>query len=159
MPDPTDLEARVQLLEAIEAIRRLKIAYARVADDGYPGDRMAVFFTEDAVWDGGEAFGVHHGRAAIKELFDGVSSQISFALHYMIGHTIDVNLAAGTATGHWYLWAPMIINNKATLGAITYDDQYRKVGNDWLASRMTLNTHFVTPYEDGWVKTPMFSDE
>ena len=149
------LEERVEQLEAIEAIRRLKIAYARVADEGYNGDRISAMFTEDGVWDGGEAFGVHNGKAEIKELFDGIPEQISFALHYMVGHTIDIDASGQSATGHWYLWAPMTINNQATLGAITYDDQYRKVDGTWYASRMQVNVHFITPYEDGWVKMPM----
>jgi Asp-tRNA(Asn)/Glu-tRNA(Gln) amidotransferase A subunit family amidase len=41
------------------------------------------------------------------------------------------------------------------LNAITYDDQYRKINGAWYASRMQVNVHFITPYEDGWVKTPM----
>ena len=79
------LEERVQRLEDIEDIRRLKIRYAQFCDAQYDPDGIASCFTDDAVWDGGSAFGVHQGKQAIRTFFAGVSKQITFALHYMIG--------------------------------------------------------------------------
>ena len=85
------LEERVQRLEDIEDIRKLKIRYAGLCDAHYDDpDGLAALFTDDAVWDGGSDFGVHHGKQAIRAFFAGVSKQISFALHYMIGHAIDI---------------------------------------------------------------------
>ena len=152
------LEDRVQLLEDIEAIRRLKIRYARLCDTGYDGGKLAALFTEDAVWDGGKEFGVQNGRGAIKAMFDDMSNDLTFALHYMIGHTIDVDPSGTSAKAHWYLWEPMTYQGRAILNAITYDDEHRKVDGEWLFSRMALTFHFLTPYEDGWVKTRMVTD-
>ncbi len=148
-------EERVQLLEDIEDIRRLKIDYAGVCDTGYDGDKLAAMFTEDAIWDGGDTFGVHRGRAAIRDLFNEISSDITFALHYMIGHTIDVDSSGTKATGKWYLWEPMTYKGQAVLGAITYDDEYEKVDGRWYFSRMNVQIHFLTPYDKGWVKQRM----
>ena len=102
------LDARVARLEAVEEIRVLKARYADVCDTGYDPDRMLPFFTQDAVWDGGERFGRYEGIDAIYGFFRDVSSQITWALHYMIAPVIEVS-DDGTATGSWYLWQPCTV--------------------------------------------------
>lgn len=145
------LEERVQRLEDIEAIRRLKIRYAQYCDANYDADGIAALFTEDGVWDGGD-FGVYNGREAIRAFFAGISKQITFALHYMIGHQIDIDPSGNEATGSWYLLEPATLNGRAVWIAATYNDRYRKVDGRWLYSHLKLNVAFVTPYESGWVK-------
>jgi Fe-S-cluster-containing dehydrogenase component len=48
-----ELEKRLQALEEIEAIKRLKARYCAMCDAGYDSNGLAGLFTEDAVWDGG----------------------------------------------------------------------------------------------------------
>lgn len=93
------LEERIQRLEDIKEIQALKIAYARAADDRYNADRLAALFTEDAVWDGGEKFGMHRGRQAIHDFFAPISEAFTFALHYYMGPTIDIAPSGVAATG------------------------------------------------------------
>ena len=62
------LALRIGKLEAEGDIRRLKTAYAELCDAGYPGEKLGALFTEDAVWDGGEHFGVYTGRAEIEDV-------------------------------------------------------------------------------------------
>ena len=64
------LEERVQVLEEIEAIRRLKLRYARHCDDNYNADKLAPLFTEDAVWDN-VPMSPAKGKAAIREMTNG----------------------------------------------------------------------------------------
>ena len=146
------LEERIQRLEDIKEIQALKIAYARAADDRYNADRLAALFTEDAVWDGGEKFGMHRGRQAIHDFFAPISETFTFALHYYMGPTIDIAPSGVAATGHWYMWFPATISERAIFGAATYDEQYRKVDGRWYFSHLKLTLHFFTPYESGWVK-------
>lgn len=145
------LEERVQQLEDIEAIRRLKMRYAQLCDANYNPDGLAALFTEDAVWEGGQ-FGTHNGREAVRAFFAGVSQQISFALHYILGHQIDIAPSGTEATGSWYILEPATINNRAVWIAATYNDRYRKVDGRWLFSRVQANIAFLTPFESGWVK-------
>lgn len=147
------LEERVQRLEEIEAIRRLKIRYAELCDNNYDPDGLSSLFTDDAVWDGGEEFGVHRGKDAIKEFFAGVSSQITFALHYMVGHQVDIE-SDTEASGSWYLFEPATMNDQAAWIAATYRDRYRKVNGKWLFSNVKINLAFVTPFDKGWAKQP-----
>ena len=57
-------EDQLQRLVDIEAIRALKVRYARYADAGYDADGLASLFTEDGVWDSGALFGRCVGRDA-----------------------------------------------------------------------------------------------
>ena len=88
-------------LEDIEAIKQLKARYADACDRNYDVDTLASLFAEDAIWDGG-LFGVHNGREEIRAFFQGVSSDITFAMHYMMNPIIDVD--GDEATGEWYLF-------------------------------------------------------
>ena len=61
------LEERIQRLEDIGAIRRLKHRYMAYADAGYDADGIMTLMTPDAVWDGGEAFGAAGGRRGLRQ--------------------------------------------------------------------------------------------
>jgi hypothetical protein len=152
----TSLETRLKELEDIESIRSLKRQYAQHCDNNYNPTKIAQLFTEDGVWDGG-AFGVHQGRAAIHEFFANITQQISFSLHYIANHQVDVDPSGLAATGHCYLWGTHTIGGRATFVGITFDERYRKVDGRWLFTLMKLNIHYMTPYEAGWVEQPMFS--
>ena len=151
------LEERVQRLEDIEDIRRLKIRYAQFCDTQYDPDGIASCFTDDAVWDGGSEFGVHQGKQAIHAFFAGASKQITFALHYMIGHAIDIAPSGNEASGTWYLFVPATMNGRAVWMAATYNDRFRKVDGQWLFSQVKVNMAFITPYETGWVQERVVS--
>ncbi|MCY3886669.1 MAG: nuclear transport factor 2 family protein [Chloroflexi bacterium] len=144
------LEERVKLLEDLEAIRRLKIAYARAVDERVPGAQYAALFTEDAELDGG-LVGEAKGRAQITEFFEEAKKKLPFFLHYMMGQTIDVD--GDDATGHWYLWEPATAESGEPIWiAITYNDRYKRVDGEWKIDYSKLNFHFATPYDKGWVQ-------
>ena len=75
-------EHRIQVLEDIEAIKKLKTRYCAYCDDNYDADGLASLFTPDAIWDGGEVLGRCEGREAIRTLFQGSSQRLSFAIHH-----------------------------------------------------------------------------
>ena len=75
MTSKLSLEERIQILEDIEAIRRLKSLYSLYWDAGFKSDddpaqnaaKLADLFTEDAVWaDVADSYRVE-GRTAIRE--------------------------------------------------------------------------------------------
>jgi hypothetical protein len=156
------LEERVAALEAVEAIRRLKARYAHAADEKYTHaherkpdaerDRFARIqaecFTEDAVWDGGDAFGQSVGREAIFERLRG--GPWKMAMHYFL--TPHITVAGDRGEGRWYLWQTATMVEKDTpvfVSAIT-DDEYRRVDGEWLISRMRLTMKFITPFDRPW---------
>ena len=60
------LEARVDRLESIEAIKKLKHVYMMHCDLGYPPDKLGPLFVDEGVWTSA-AFGHHDGRKAIED--------------------------------------------------------------------------------------------
>jgi ketosteroid isomerase-like protein len=155
--DLTDLERRIRALEDIEAIKQLKYRYADACDRGYDADTLADLFTEDAIWDGG-VFGRYDGQEAIRNYFRGVSSDIVFAMHYMMNPIIEVD--GDQARGAWYLFQTSTFaeGNTPILGAAKYAERYQRVHGTWKFRHLQLISIFWTPYEEGWVKRPFIQD-
>jgi hypothetical protein len=157
-----ELRNRVARLEATEDIRRLKARYAAVCDSGYLPDRMAPLFTEDAVWDGGERFGRYEGIDEIRGFFAGVSSEITWALHYMVAPSIEVADDLVNATGSWYLWQPCTVvtddGERAVWLTGTYADRYRNEGGEWRFAEVVLECQTISPIEEGWVVRPFWNE-
>ena len=96
------IEERLTQLEAVEAIKRLKIRYAELNDEGFDPDGLVGLFTIDGVWDAGE-FGRLVGRDAMREYWVETGRITSFAHHYITNHVVDVDPSGVTATGRCYL--------------------------------------------------------
>lgn len=157
-----EVEARIARLEAVEAIRALKGRYADVCDTGYDPVRMRPFFTEDAVWDGGPRFGRYEGVDAVCEFFAGISSTITWALHYMVAPLIDVADDGRTATGSWYLLEPCTIATSKGPRAMVitgrYADRYRLEPDGWKFSEVVLDCQTLSPLDEGWARMPFWSE-
>lgn len=147
-----NVEARLARLEAVHEIRALKIRYARACDAGYDSSLIGPCFTEDAVWDGGEAFGVYVGNKAICEFFDGCPENIAWAMHFALCDDIEVAGDGLTATGRWYLWQPMTLGDRAVFLVASYLDEYVKGEAGWQISHLALDVQALTPLDQGWVK-------
>ncbi len=155
------LTARVQALEAVDAIRRLKAHYAELVDSRYAkgaprsaaelapiSAAIAALFTEGAVWDGG-ALGVCTGRDAIRERM--AAPTLHFSRHYFVN--ADIRVDGDRARGRWELLAPCTSReNQPMWMAGAEEDEYERVGGIWLHARMQLRVHFFAPHERGWAK-------
>src|SRR5262249_38516094 len=84
-----DLAQRIQVLEDIDAIKKLKARYTGFCDNGYDPDGIASLFTEDAVWDGG-VFGGCEGREGIRKVFCEWSKLLPFALQYVFDPIMEI---------------------------------------------------------------------
>ena len=144
-----ELERRLQVLEDVEAIRKLKARYSQVLD-GFSKENVETLFTEDGVWDLDQR-GRFVGRQAIKEFSKKLPEALPFCVHYFVQPTIVVE--GQRAKGRWYMLVPA---TKGDGGAIwsagLEDDEYEKVNGEWLISKLKLTSIFRTPYEEGWHK-------
>lgn len=149
-----ELIRRVANLEAVHAIRRLKLDYANLCDAGYPPVELSEMFTEDAVWRGGPKFGDHHGRRAIHDFFAGVSEDLIYAMHFMIGDSIEVSADLKSATGSWQLLQPVTMQLDGSPQALWfvahYKDEYRLVDDRWFFSNVTLTWNMQARHATGW---------
>ena len=146
-----DLEKRIQALEDLEAIKRLKARYCAYCDDGYDANGIASLFTEDATWDGGMR-GRAEGRDEIRQFFLRATQRLSFAIHMVMNPLIQVD--GDRATGTWYLFQPCTFadGEQAVWGSARYDEQYIRVDGDWKFSHLKLTSFFWTPFDQGWVR-------
>jgi ketosteroid isomerase-like protein len=147
-----ELARRIQVLEDIEALKKLKARYCAYCDNHYDADGLAALFTEDAVWDGGERLGRSEGREAIRAFFQGAPTRLPFAIHHVTNPFIDVH--GDTATGRWYLFQPCTRaeGNRAVWLAARYEEDYVRQGGEWKFRQMRIFPAFYTPYDQGWVK-------
>jgi hypothetical protein len=157
-----DLEGRIQVLEDIEAIRKLKALYCylvdtAVANDSSKWDELLEHFTDDA-WADFELLGRYEGIENVNKLFkEVVASLLSYSAHMVSNPIIEVN--GNKARGRWYVHVPLTGKAGNMPGWLQgrYDEEYVKVNGEWKWKSMTTTFDFITPYEEGWVKTRMAS--
>ena len=138
------LQARIERLEAVEAIHTLRHTYARLADEK-DAQGIASLFTPDGVWDGGDEFGYHEGRDEIRDFLAGIWRNAAWgglAMHFTTNGLIEVAESGLEASGRWYVWEPATRNGGLTLLAGVYTDRYAKTAAGWLFSRATLRFEF-----------------
>ena len=109
-------------------------------------------FTEDAVWDGGDRFGVYEGSDAIHRFFADVSSRITFAFHYMIAPVVEVADDVESATASWYLLEPATLDGQAAWLMGNYRDTYRREDGRWKFARVEIRFQTISPHDEGWAR-------
>jgi hypothetical protein len=153
-----DLRRRITLLEDVEAIKHLKARYALLCDTGYDPDALTSLFTDDGVWDGGDIWGRYEGTEALWTFFEGASTMLPFAMHFMVNPIIDVN--GDEATGHWHLLqaCTYAATGDAVWGGGRYFETYAKLQGHWKFRYVRLDSSFWTPFTDGWVQRPFVQE-
>lgn len=150
------VEERLQVLEDIEAIKKLKARYT-LAVDARDAEGVVSLFTADGVWEGG-TFGRYEGANEVRSFFRSVPERLSFFVHYVSNPLIEIE--GDRATGSWYLLEPCTFaeGDRAVWGSARYEERYRRVDGQWKFEEMKLVSVFWTPYEAGWVKKRFIQD-
>jgi hypothetical protein len=156
------LEARLEAAEAVHAIQNLKARYASLVDARYErgrplegeqlaavARRIAELFSEDGVWDGGKALGVARGRQEIAARMR--EPTLLFSWHYFLKPEIRVD--GDRATARWDILSPCTTKDGRPHWMCGFeDDEYARIGGEWLHTRMRLTPVFLSPHETGWTK-------
>ena len=157
------LRARVERSEAALAIQNLKARYAQLVDERYVrgsvasseivsarAEAIAALFTEDGVWDGGPALGISRGRAEIAARMRAPTLQFSW--HFFLKSQIEVH-GSDRATARWDILSPCTTQDGKPHWMVGFqDDEYARIGGEWLHARMKLTAVFMAPHETGWQK-------
>ena len=155
-----DLETRVRILEEREKIEKLHSRYAYCCDER-DWEGVLDCFTEDAVADYGP-FGKYEGKKGITKFFKEIQATASsFTIHEMHNPIIEIN--GDEAKGRWYVGcASTIIKpgspDRAVWIAGRYDNEFVKENGEWKYKSIFLKVYYVTPYDEGWVKTKMWKE-
>lgn len=154
----SEVKVRLARLEAIDAIKRLIVDYARGADHGNDPEMLRPLFVDDAIWEA-KGFGRYEGRDNVIAFLESVAGdRVWWSLHFMISPKIDLAPDGNSATLIWYLWEPATIRDEETKEAepywITgvYDGEVLRTGRGWLFKRITSGMNAISPAKDGWVK-------
>jgi len=143
MGSQEELEARMRLLEDIEAIKRLKAQYWRSQDQKRP-DELAECFCKDALMDF-DTEGVFRGvETIISSYKDSLLQKHLLTTHH--GHSPEINITSDTtATGKWALRFERIntLKNTVTQAAGFYEDEYAKEDGHWRIRVSRFSTLFT----------------
>jgi hypothetical protein len=74
------------------------------------------------------------GRTALREVIAPRLREFYRSIHQIVGHRIELG-DADHATGSVYCRAEHEVGSRWVVMAIRYDDEYRKVGGQWLFTR------------------------
>lgn len=152
MNDPA-LLARLQRLEDMEAVDRLKTMYCFHCDDGFDPDAIAALFCEDGVWDGGTLRGSQVGRVAIRAYFAQNKSRIPFSAHLLSNKLIDVD--GDRARGRWRMLMPYNNAENPPHGArwqvSAYDDDFVRLDRRWYFKTLRLKLARLDAQKGEWV--------
>jgi ketosteroid isomerase-like protein len=159
----SDLEARVRKLEAkvqelsdLEAIRDLRYRYHELINEGNYTEILDLF-TDDAEIDFAH-LGRGKGRAALAKFFGSVNISpassgkglYSFVKQFI--HNMAVHVHGDTADGFSYLEAKPIHKGESYLVAARYDDEYVRQNGTWKFKKMALTPYFMVPLREGWAQ-------
>jgi len=148
------LEQRLDRLESLEAIRRLKHSYCQFCDDNYNADRLQTLFWDDAVWDAGPQFGQFIGPEAIAGFFANVSASIVWARHFVFNELIDLDASGNSAKGQFQILEPCTFQTdngeQAAWLMGSYIESYQRREGLWKFQSLKADIAFISPYEKGW---------
>ncbi len=157
------VEERVQTLEDMESIKKLKASYCYWVDAGIAGDasqmdELIAHFTDDEPWADFGPFGVHKGKEAVAAFFrEVVAGTLSYSAHMVSNPIIEVDGSKGK--GRWYVDVPCTLRGaeRPLWLQAKYGEEYVKEGGEWKWKSITARFDFITPFDEGWVRAPMIS--
>ena len=112
-------------------------------------------FTDDA-WIDFSELGIHRGKDAVGKFYKEVVAQdLSYSAHMVSNPIIEVD--GDKAEGKWYVFVPCTFRATDTPVWLQgkYEEEYVKVEGEWKWRSMTTRFDFISPFEEGWVKTRM----
>jgi hypothetical protein len=157
------LEARLQRLEDIEAIKQLMWIYTYSLDYGEL-DKVLDCFADDAIievgmrGEAGEAQvaleGRYEGKETIRNFYSLVlSPKDRFVVAHLVLNPV-VTVDGDHAKGIFYLLEPSAIK-RAMWGQGRYDMEFLRIDGKWVISFFGFSWNFNSPIDEGWVRTPM----
>ena len=152
MTEQHSLAARIDRLEAKDAIRALVTAYA-IACDEHDMPRLLGLFAEDACLDSPNGAMVANGRDGIEDMFIRTFKIRGPSYHWTHDVTVEIDpndpdRASGLVLCH----AETCPNGVVSIAALRYQDEYRREAGQWLFAKRVITFLYylpVTEFGDG----------
>ena len=163
------LREKLRTLEDIEQINRLENIYGYYLDN-YMWDEIVDLFSDNTESIELGSGGVYLGKEGVRKFFlnfmgrDG-EPRPSWWMHvtHQIQPVIDVAQDGQTAQGRWQalMCLTLLVDGEVrpAWGQGVYENEFVKENGKWLFKKLRFYINFRTPYEDGWVKTPIIGEK
>ncbi len=142
------LEAQLQHLSNIEAVRQLRHRYHQCINDG-AYDEIPLLFIEDG-WLDFSYIGKATGRATLTKFFAATPKVLPFIKQFIHNHMVSVDGDRASAVS--YMEARTINNGEAFIVAGRYDDDCIRQDGEWKFRSMVFEAYYTLPYNESWVQ-------
>jgi hypothetical protein len=162
-----ELQSRIQRLEDIKAIDKLQKIYGYYRDYG-DWDKIVDLFSDKAESVEVADLGIYKGKEGVKRFYQQLLGAEPpkpgmLSIKMQIQGVITVNPDGQTAKGRWYGWGMEALpvasihygDLRQTWTFGIYENEYIKENGKWFFKKLLFSLTFRTPYEDGWLKTPV----
>lgn len=154
------LEARLDRLEAHQAIERLIADLGRAFDSGPDPDALRRLFSADALFRI-DRYGELTGAEGIA---DGVSGNADrgfrWTLHYLVSPRIDLAADGRSAGVEFMLWEPATAaSGRCYWIAGSYAAEAALLDGTWRFTRLELKADLISHYPEGWHEKPAALDQ
>lgn len=150
------LEARIQKLEDVQEITHLQAKYSYHVDSSQI-DELIDLFAETFAWSVGlDEMTTFTSKPKLSRFLQKADELTPMMVHQPTTPSIEVT--GDTAKGAWYLIGMVTSDTpqgpEARWTQGRYDNEYVRIDGRWKFSRLHFKYNFLTPFKDGWVKTP-----
>jgi ketosteroid isomerase-like protein len=147
MTQPMSTEARLKRLEDRAELAELIARYALAVDDR-DIEAIAMLFTPDGAFRSQDGVMQARGTEAVLEQFRGRFRALKLSNHFSHDHIFqfgaDPDTATGLITAHAEVWR----NGRALIGALRYQDSYRRHEGRWCFADRLLFFLYYLPVEE-----------
>ncbi|ANZ60600.1 hypothetical protein AYR62_12940 [Secundilactobacillus paracollinoides] len=137
------IEARLQHLEDLEALRALQAHYADLVNTGWNGkqtdlDQFSDVFTADAYWKSAMMNVDMTGRDNIVNMLQSqMGTPDTINMHNFTSPQFKID--GDTATGEWLLWVLVKSDDNTNVVYQSEDVSYQRTEDGWKIAGLTLN--------------------
>lgn len=152
---PNSIEARLDRLEAHQAIERLIADLGHAFDSGPDAGALRRLFCADALFRI-DRYGELTGADAIADGVAGnADSGFRWTLHYLVSPRIDLAADSRSATVEFMLWEPATAaSGRCYWIAGSYAAAAAIEDGAWRFTRLELKADLISHYPEGWHEKP-----
>lgn len=161
-----EIEQRLNKLEDLEAIKKLKYTYALSLDEGYDGDKVAELFVTDGLWSISGVGGTAKGKEGIRQHTNNLGRDIKWGQHNIFAPVIEISPDGLSALGKFNLICLLTMvtpedpnKNEAYILSGKYKDKFVKIDGKWYFEELTGSIEQSSPWSEGWVKQPFTKEQ